>query len=145
MPFDEVKSLAGQLGGLAGKTVIDLTNPLTPDFMGLTLGHTTSAGEQVQALFPSAKVVKAFNTVFAQVLIKAAKGAKSLPTVLIAGDHRDANDAVLALARQLGFGAVVTGALSNARYLEPLAELQIQLAYGQGHGAEVGFTYAPVA
>lgn len=145
LPHDEVAKLAPQLGNLAGKIVVDLTNPLTPDYMGLTVGFTTSAGERVAALFPAAKVVKAFNTIFAPVLARAAKGAKSLPTVLIAGDDKAANETVLALAKSMGFAAVVTGGLSNARYLEPLAELQIQLAYGQGHGAEVGFSYAPVA
>ena len=98
----------------------------------------------MQKAFPQARVVKAFNTVLAQVLAKAVAGAKSLPSVLIAGNHAEANAEVAQLAKDAGFGAFDTGPLTNARYLEPLAELGIQLAYGKGHGGEVGFTFAPV-
>ena len=56
------------LGSLAGKVVIDITNPLTDDFMGLTLGHDTSAAEEIARALPEAEVAKAFNTLFAQVL-----------------------------------------------------------------------------
>jgi 8-hydroxy-5-deazaflavin:NADPH oxidoreductase len=145
VPFPELAATAATLGRLAGKTIIDVTNPLTPDFMALTIGHSTSAGEAVQAAFPQAQVVKAFNTVLAQVLAKAVAGAKSLPSVLIAGNHAAANAEVVQLAKNAGFGAFDTGPLTNARYLEPLAELGIQLAYGKGHGGEVGFTFAPVS
>ncbi len=145
VPFSEIDAVAAKLGGLGGKIVIDVTNPLTPDFMALTVGYSTSAGEAVQAAFPQAQVVKAFNTVLAQVLAKAVGGAKSLPSVLVAGNHAAANAEVVQLAKDVGFGAFDTGALTNARYLEPLAELGIQLAYVKGHGAEVGFTFAPVA
>ncbi len=144
VPFSEVTAIAAKVGSLAGKTVIDVTNPLTPDFMALTLGHTTSAGEAVQAAFPQAHVVKALNTVLAQVLAKAVSGAKSLPSVLIAGNHAAANAEVVQLAKDAGFSAFDTGSLTNARYLEPLAELTIQLAYAKGHGGEVGFTFSPV-
>jgi predicted dinucleotide-binding enzyme len=144
VPFSEVAAIAAKLGGLAGKTLVDVTNPLTPDFMALTIGHTTSAGEAVQAAFPQAHVVKAFNTILAQVLAKAVSGAKSLPSVLIAGNHVAANAEVVQLAKDAGFSAFDTGSLTNARYLEPLAELGIQLAYGKGHGGEVGFTFSAV-
>ena len=144
VPFSEVTAIAAKLGSLAGKTLIDVTNPLTADFMALTIGHTTSAGEAVQAAFPQAHVVKAFNTVLAQVLAKAASGAKSLPSVLVAGNHAAANAEVVQLAKDAGFNAFDTGPLTNARYLEPLAALGIQLAYAKGHGGEVGFTFSPV-
>lgn len=145
VPFAEIAAVAAQTGSLAGKIVIDVTNPLTPDFMALTVGHTTSAGEAVQAAFPQAHVVKAFNTILAQVLAKAIAGAKSLPSVLVAGNHAAANAEVVQLAREVGFTAFDTGALTNARYLEPLAELGIQLAYAKGHGGEIGFTFATVS
>jgi 8-hydroxy-5-deazaflavin:NADPH oxidoreductase len=99
----------------------------------------------VQAAFPQAHVVKAFNTILAQVLGKAVAGAKSLPSVLVAGNHVAANAEVVQLAKEAGFTAFDTGALTNARYLEPLAELGIQLAYGKGHGGEVGFRFSTVS
>lgn len=144
VPFSEISAIAAKIGSLAEKILIDVTNPLTPDFMALILGHTTSAGEAVQAAFPQAHVVKAFNTILAQVLAKAASGAKSLPSVLVAGNHASANAEVVQLAKDAGFSAFDTGPLTNARYLEPLAELGIQLAYAKGHGGEVGFTFSPV-
>lgn len=49
------------LGSLDGKVVIDITNPLTADYMGLTLGHSTSAAEEIAKALPGAEVVKAFN------------------------------------------------------------------------------------
>src|SRR5450830_840785 len=64
---DAVNALKS-VGNLNGKVVIDITNPLTADFMGLTLGHSTSAAEEIAKAIPGADVVKAFNTVFAQVL-----------------------------------------------------------------------------
>jgi 8-hydroxy-5-deazaflavin:NADPH oxidoreductase len=48
--------------------VIDITNPITADYKALTIGHSTSAAEEIQKLVPSAKVVKAFNTIFAELL-----------------------------------------------------------------------------
>jgi predicted dinucleotide-binding enzyme len=56
------------LGDLTGKVVVDISNPLTPDYMGLTLGHSTSAAEEIAKAVPGAQVAKAFNTVFAQIL-----------------------------------------------------------------------------
>jgi len=56
------------VGNLDGKVVVDITNPLTPDYMGLTVGHSTSAAEEIAKAVPEAKLVKAFNTLFAQVL-----------------------------------------------------------------------------
>lgn len=139
VPFVEAAALSGLVGTLEGRVVVDLTNPLTPDYMGLTVGFIDSAGETVARAFPGAKVVKAFNTVFAGVLGDALKGERNLPSVLVAGDDDEAKALVIELACGAGFSAYDTGALTNARYLEPMAELQIQLAYGRGHGARIGF------
>jgi predicted dinucleotide-binding enzyme len=53
------------IGNLQGKVVVDITNPLTADYMGLTLGHSKSASEEIAKAIPGAHVVKAFNTLFA--------------------------------------------------------------------------------
>ncbi|MFF7242070.1 NAD(P)-binding domain-containing protein [Streptomyces collinus] len=124
---------------LAGKIVIDAVNPLAADFMSLLLGHTTSAGEQVAARLGRSCVVKAFNTILASNFASPELGGNRL-LLPVAGDDPVAKKTVLELGKQLGFDAVDAGALTNARYLEPMAELLIQLAYGQGMGTNNGWT-----
>ncbi|GAA4981001.1 NADPH-dependent F420 reductase [Kineococcus glutinatus] len=126
---------------LTGTVVVDATNPLAADFMSLTLGHTTSAGEQVAARLPRSSVVKAFNTVMAATLATPVLGGvrQLLP---VAGDDAAAKDVVIGLGAELGFDAVDAGPLSNARYLEPAVELLVQLAYGQGLGPGIGLHLA---
>lgn len=129
------------LGSLAGKVVVDVTNPLTADYMGLTVGHNTSAAEEIAKAIPDARVVKAFNTVFAQVLAEGAKlGAQTVP-VFVAGDDAGARDVVRQLAKSAGFDVIDAGGLKNARYLEPLAGLNIYLGYGAGLGTGIAPTW----
>jgi hypothetical protein len=141
VPFAAAAETLAAAGDLSGKAIIDITNPLTPDYMGLTIGHTTSAGEEIQKLAPKAKVVKAFNTIFAQVLQNGGKAAGRPATVFIAGDDASANGAVEAIARKAGFDIVQTGGLKLSRYLEPLAGLNIALAYARGLGADIAPTW----
>ncbi|HEU5028267.1 MAG TPA: hypothetical protein VFV01_25365 [Spirillospora sp.] len=104
MPFPAVARFdAGIKTALRDKVVIDPTNPQSADFMSLTIGHTTSAGEQVAAALPGARVVKAFNTVFAATL--------DVPGLLlpVASDDEAAKKTVLELGAQLGFDAVDAG------------------------------------
>lgn len=127
-------------GALVGKTLIDITNPLAPDYMSLTVGHTNSAGEEVARRLPGAKVVKAFNTIFADVLNRRVAGSQVADTVLVASDYEDATRTVVGLANAFGLEAVDAGPLSNSRYLEPIVEQLIQLAYGKGRGSKIGFS-----
>ena len=136
--YDNAVEALQQLGDLAGKTVIDITNPLTPDYMGLTLGYSTSAAEEIAGAFPGANVVKAFNTLFAQVLQEGPDfGAGQVVPVFYAGDNDGAKQAVKALIESTGFAAVDAGPLKNARYLEPLAGLNIYFGYGAGLGTAI--------
>ena len=130
---------------LSGKTVIDLTNPLAPDYMSLTIGHSTSAAEEIGKALPGARVVKAFNTVFASLLARRAAGGTVEVPVFVAGNDTDAVETVMLLSRSLGFKTINGGALSNSRYLEAMAEFMIQLGYGLGHGSEIGFGVITVA
>jgi 8-hydroxy-5-deazaflavin:NADPH oxidoreductase len=124
-------------GDLKSKVIVDVTNPLTADYMGLTIGHGTSAAEEVQKAFADAKVVKAFNTVFAQVVAGGPKLAGATVPVYFAGDDANAKERVKALIQSMGFAPVDAGGLRNARYLEPLAGLNIYFGYGAGRGTAI--------
>jgi len=138
VPFgalDEVTKDVADL--LAGKTVIDVTNALDAN-MNLAIGFTTSGAEELQRKLPKARVVKAFNTVFAQHMDSGHLGNTPL-TAFVAADDAGAKKAVLELARAIGFDAVDAGPLRNARLLEPLAYFNIQLGYTLGMGTQIGF------
>ena len=125
-------------GDLKGKVVVDITNPLTADYMGLTIGHSTSAAEEIAKVVPGAEVVKAFNTLFAQVLEGGADfGGGQKLSVFVASDSERAKQSAVALAESMGFQVVDAGGLKNARYLEPLAGLNIYLGYGAGLGTVI--------
>ncbi len=126
------------VGVAQGQVVIDITNPMTADYMGLTLGHTTSAAEEIAKAVPGAEVVKGFNTVFAQLLAEGAEfGQGRKVTVFVASDSTRAKQTATGLARSMGFDVVDAGGLNNARYLEPLAGLNIYLGYGAGLGTSI--------
>ncbi len=130
------------LGDLTGKVVVDITNPVTDDFMALTLGHSTSAAEEIAKAVPGAHIVKGFNTLFAQVLADGADfGNGQKVTVFIAGDSELAKKTASALAQSMGFAVIDAGSLKNARYLEPLAGLNIYLGYGAGLGTSIAPTW----
>jgi predicted dinucleotide-binding enzyme len=140
VPFGAVPEVARELGTAAdGKTVVDVTNALTPDLQ-LAVGFTTSGAEELQKALPRANVVKAFNTVFAQHMSTGKVNGQML-TAFVAGDNGAARRVVLELARAIGFDAVDGGPLKNARCLEPLAFLNVQLSWVLGNGPNVGFKF----
>ncbi len=111
------------------KTVIDVTNVMDKN-MDWALGFKTSGAEELSKELKHAKVVKAFNTVFAQHMGDGtAKGEKL--DLLIASDHDDAKAVVKELGEKLGFEVVDAGKLESARYLEALGMLNIHLGYKQ--------------
>lgn len=136
-PWDVTTATVNALGSLAGKIVVDATNPLTAK-LELALGLTDSAGETVARLAPGAHVVKAFNTTGANNMANStyASGKVMMP---VAGDDAAAKKTVMGLAGDLGFEPVDAGPLAMSRYLEPMAMLWIKLAYAQGLGREFGF------
>ena len=140
--YDDAVSALKSVGNLRGKVVIDITNPLTADYMGLTLGYSTSAAEEIARAVPEAEVVKAFNTLFAQVLSDGADfGNGQTASVFVASDSERAKQTARALAESMGFKTVDAGGLKNARYLEPLAGLNIYLGYGAGLGTSIAPTW----
>lgn len=140
--YDNAVAALNAVGDLKGKVVIDITNPLTADYMDLTLGHSTSAAEEIAKAVPGAEVVKGFNTVFAQVLSEGADfGHGRMVSVFLASDSARAKQTATALAQSMGFEVVDAGGLKNARYLEPLAGLNIYLGYGAGLGTTIAPTW----
>ncbi len=133
IPFPFAEETLKAAGDLSKKILIDISNPITPDFQGLTVGHTTSAAEEIQKLAPQAKVVKAFNTIFAQLLPAEAREGKTLQ-VFVATDDASAKTAVSALVTSLGFDAVDAGPLSNSRFIEPIGEMNIHFGFFLGWG-----------
>ncbi len=140
--FGDAISALQSIDNLQDKVVIDITNPLTADYMGLTIGHSTSAAEEIAKAVPAAKIVKAFNTLFAQVLAEGADfGPGQTASVFVAGNDPQAKQTVQTLAQSLGFSVIDAGGLQNARYLEPLAGLNIYLGYGAGLGTGIAPTW----
>jgi 8-hydroxy-5-deazaflavin:NADPH oxidoreductase len=136
--YNDAAAALQSVGDLTGKVVVDITNPLSPDYMSLTVGHSTSAAEQIAAAVPGANVVKGFNTLFAQVLGEGADlGQGRKATVFLAGDDAVAKETVKGVAESMGFVTQDAGGLRNARYLEPLAGLNIYLGYGAGLGTAI--------
>lgn len=136
VPYDAAAGLA-EVADFHGKVVVDVTNPVKDDFSGLQIGHTTSAAEEIASALPGARVVKAFNTVFAQVYEKGVSFGGTPVQTFVASDDADAKAAVIALANEAGFDARDSGSLKNARYIEPLAYLNIQNGYMLGQGTQI--------
>lgn len=136
VPYGAAAGLA-EVADFVGKIVIDVTNPVKEDFSGLLVGHTTSAAEDIARALTGAKVVKAFNTVFAQVYDQGLSFGATPVQTFVAADDADAKAAVIALAKDAGFDARDAGALSNARHIEPLAYLNIQFGYMLGQGTQI--------
>ena len=136
---DVLPALAEQL---AAKVVIDATNPLTPNWSPLLLGQENSAGEEIARLLPTAHIVKAFNTVFADIMIdsKINRGGQSA-TVFVCSDDPASLALVSTFVESLGFAPVNVGSLHYSRYLEGMAHLNIQLAIGQDGGTNAAFLY----
>lgn len=106
---------------VSGKTIIDVTNPLKPDFSGLAT--STSAAEEFQQRLPAANVVKAFNTIFAT---NQAQPSQDIDGY-VAADDAKAKQQVISLVESMGFTPLDVGPLSAARFLEGMAFLNIGL------------------
>ncbi len=136
VPFGAVEAI-NSVADFDGKVVVDVTNPLFEDFSGLTIGHETSAAEEIQELLAGASIVKAFNTVFAQIYADGLDfGGRKVPA-FIAGDDETAKSTVLKIAGDAGYDPVDAGPLKNARYIEPLGYLNIQFGYMLGRGTQI--------
>jgi len=139
-PFDAATEVIRECGAFDAKTVIDITNPIDLDALRVTLDNDTSGGEQIAKLAPGAAVVKAFNTVHAEVVADPAFG-DDVPTCFYCGDDEDAKDLVAGLIEDCGLDPVDCGSLKASRYLEAMAGLIVQLSLKMGWGVDNAFLF----
>lgn len=146
VPFGAVNEVAAEIADIVqDKIVIDVTNPLKDDLSGLATDTGLSGAELLQEQLPKAKVVKAFNTVFAANQDKGEVDGVTLDG-FIAGDDADAKKQVSYLLEEIGFRPIDVGALSAARYLEGMAFLNIALNATNGWSWQSGWKLVgPVA
>ena len=127
-------NLAGA-ANLAGKIVIDVTNPFGPGPSGpaLVIGHDDSAGEQVQRWLPGSRVVKTWNTVNHALMIDPqVPGGPG--DMFLCGNDDEAKRTVSDLLRECGWPPIDAGSIDAARMLEPLALLWVTYAIRHGSG-----------
>ena len=122
---------------LAGKIVVDATNPLKPDYSGLAT-EGTSGAEEIQARIPTARVVKAFNTAFAARQTDPRIAGMQVDGY-VAADDEEAKAIVLELVKGMGFHPIDAGDLAMARALEALAWLNISLQMRHGWSWQSGW------
>jgi predicted dinucleotide-binding enzyme len=121
--FDAIKQLiADDRGVLAGKIVVDPSNPIAPDGKGgfqKNIPAEQSSGQLISALLPSgAQLVKAFGTLSAQSLGSAASRSPERATLFYATDHPEAGKVVAQLITASGFSPVSVGGIDKSIRIE---------------------------
>ena len=143
VPYSSLAAVLAERGSqLAGKVVVDITNPLNFEtFDGLTVAADGSAAAEIAAALPQSRVLKAFNTNFAGTLQAGSIGGQTT-TVLIAGDDADAKSLLAGVVSAAGLKTVDAGSLKRARELEAIGFLQLTLAAGEKISWTGGFAVA---
>jgi 8-hydroxy-5-deazaflavin:NADPH oxidoreductase len=132
--YPDARSIVEQHGDqLAGKVVVDITNPVNETFDDLVVPADSSATAELAALAPDARFVKAFNTTFATTLREGEVSGQKLD-VLIAGDDEQAKNSVADVARDGGLNPIDAGPQKRARELEALGLLHMGLQGTLGTG-----------
>ena len=126
-PYEAQAEIAGSIREVANqKIVISIANPLNTTYDALVTNPETSAAEELQALLPHAKVVKAFNTTYAANFTQTVIDGKQ-SDAFIAGNHEAALETTAELVKTAGFNPIIAGKLSVSRTLEAMQLLLIQL------------------
>ncbi len=129
VPYPAVADVVAKRGAqLAGRIVVDITNPLDFEtFDSLVVPSDSSAAAEIARALPDSRVLKAFNTTFAGTLAAGTVGPLTT-TVLIAGDDADAKSTLAGIVTSGGLVAIDAGSLKRARELEAVGFLQLTLA-----------------
>jgi predicted dinucleotide-binding enzyme len=128
VPYASAAAVVSEYGdALDGKVIVDITNPITPDFQGFVTPEGSYGAQEIAKAAPAgAHVVKAFNTLFSNVLAAGTADGRPLD-VFIAGDDTRAKAGVSSFIESLGLRPLDAGQLPMARALETVALLQLGL------------------
>lgn len=138
VPYHQISNVVANIGHLLDdKIVIDATNRIGPNGEPVPCGNTSGA-EELQKMVPLAKVVKAFNTVFAPNQGTGHIGDEQL-TGFVAGDDPEAKSTVMSLMKDMGFAPVDFGPLRTAQYLEAMGLGMMYMAFNMGMGTSIGY------
>jgi predicted dinucleotide-binding enzyme len=138
IPWSAVAEALAAVGSWAGKPVISCVTPLKTDFSGLELGTTTSAAEEIAMQIAGAKVVEVLFPFAERLHADSRQFGAQTPTQFYCGDDAEAKAIAAQLIIDVGLTPVDAGALTSARYLEPVGMLLVNLAYGLGMGTDIG-------
>lgn len=132
-PYTEIENVGKEYNGLAGKIVVDITNPVDFNTFQLIPEAGQSGAQEVAKILSKATVVKAFNTTLAGPLEAGQVEGKELD-VFIAGDDEAAKSKVYELVKTSGMRPVDVGPLANARHLEGFGLIQMAVQDQIGTG-----------
>lgn len=127
---------------LAGKIVVDTTNAVKEDWSPFPTGEESSGAEHIQILLPKSLVAKAFNTIFVDVIRpdRLDRDGHRI-SLFVASDDAPSRRSVMAFGAEIGFAPINAGPLKSARYLEAIAHLNLEIAFGQAAGTNTAIVY----
>lgn len=133
----DIEGVFPLLGDTDGKILIDCTNPYTDNTYSTPadLGGR-SAAEVIQERLPRARVVKAWNHVYAQIVNSSPDFDGRAASVLLASDDPEAKEAVARLATDAGYDPWDAGPLWSAFNVEKVAAVMVTIAYVVGAGTD---------
>ncbi|MFW9970026.1 MAG: NADPH-dependent F420 reductase [Candidatus Odinarchaeota archaeon] len=138
VPWSGAKESIKAAGNLNGKIIVDSTTTAAPPLGGALMQITPSAGEKIAKWAIGAKIIKTVHTIGVESLNKLQFGTQQA-SLFICGDDLEAKSKIKQLGLDLGFDVIDAGPLINARLIEPLAMLWMELAFNQGMGTDIAF------
>jgi len=138
VPWSGAKESIKEAGNFEGKIIVDSTTTAVPPLGGPLIRVDPSAAEKIAKWAVGAKVIKAVHTIGVESLDRLQFGSQQA-SLFICGDDLKAKSKAKQLGIDIGFEVIDVGPLKNARLIEPLGMLWIELAYNQGMGTDIAF------
>ena len=139
VPYKAEREIAEKIKDVTtGKIVISISNPLNETYTALETVTGKSAGEELQQLLPYAKVVKAFNTVYAEDFAEPVIDGQTIDS-LVAGNNEEAVNVVAELVAFAGFNPVIAGDITVSASMENMQLMLIQLSMKNNYSTHTGW------